>query len=180
MVKSVEHIEFKKIFEKYYNPLCNYAASIIKDSNAAEDLVQRLFVQLWEKQMLHKVENKPKYLIRSTKFKCIDYLRSRKIHSLPLESIPEPVAEEIHLEEDDIIPLLHFFASSLPPKTKQVFLLSRIDGYSNQEIAEELNISVKTVENQMTRALKHLRKILKEHHYLSLVLWTISSGIWKP
>ena len=166
--------EFKQVFDEYYNPLCNYAAAIIKDKYTAEDLVQQLFIQLWEKQMLQKAENQQAYLLRSTKFKCIDYLRTSKRKIVPLESIPEPPSDGIKLESEDVIPMLHFFAASLPPKTQQVFLLSRVDGYSNKQIAKELNISEKTVENQMTRALKQLRITLKEHQYLSLLFWLIS------
>ena len=165
---------FKAVFDEYYGPLCNYAASIIGDPHVAEDVVQQLFVQLWYKQALESVENPQAYLLRSTKFKCIDFLRSTRQEVVSLEAIPEPNVEDEGFREEDIIPMLHFFAASLPPKTRQVFLLSRVEGYSNQEIADELNLSVKTVENQMTRALKKLRELLKQHEYLSLLLWLIS------
>lgn len=154
--------------------MCNYAASIIGDGSAAQDLVQQLFIQLWEKESLTKVANHQAYLLRSTKFKCIDYLRANQKSMVPLEDVDVAASEKMELNEEDIIPLLHFFAASLPPKTRQVFLLSRVDGYSNQQIADELNLSIKTVENQMTRALKKLRVVLKEHQYLSLLLWIFS------
>lgn len=171
MFGNAEIASFKEIFEEYYSPLYNYAASILNDRELAEDVVQQLFIQLWEKQALEHVEHPQAYLLRSTKFKCIDYLRSNQIKPLSVELVPESELIQHEFHDEDIIPMLHFFAASLPPKTREVFLLSRVEGYSNQEIADQLEVSIKTVENQMTRALKKLREILKEHKYLSLYLW---------
>jgi RNA polymerase sigma-70 factor (ECF subfamily) len=73
------------------------------------------------------------------------------------------------LNEEDIIPLLHYFAAQLPQKTKEVFLLSRTNNLTYKEIAQEMNISIKTVENQMGRALRMMRQLLKDQKYLSLM-----------
>lgn len=171
MSKNVKR-QFKELFEAYYTPLCNYAAAILKDKAAAEDIVQKLFIQCWEKNSFLEMKNTEAYLLRGAKYKCIDYLRARKAKVDHLESISadEVSVLQSDLKEENIIPLLHFFASSLPTKTREVFLLSRIEGYSNKEIADKLAISVKTVENQMTRALRQMRELLKKHHYLSIVM----------
>ncbi len=165
-------VNFKEIFHSYYAPLCNYALSIVRNETAVEEIVQKLFIDLWEKNALEKVDNVEYYLLKSTKYKCIDYLRSKKqtkefpVSDLPEKAFPEPG----NLTEEDIIPLLHYFASKLPPKTRQVFLLSRSSGMTYKEIAEEMGISVKTVENQMSRALKSMKVLLKKNHLLYILL----------
>jgi len=164
---------FEKIFHQYYSPLCNYGAKIIGDNVVIEDIVQNLFIQLWESKKLEEVHELERFLLRATKFKCIDYLRSQKSDpQVPfLESEFETFAEETDFTEEDIEPLFHYFTAKLPPKTREVFLLSRKSGLTYKEISEELNISVKTVENQMGRALHIIRELLKNQKHLSLLLF---------
>ena len=132
--------------------------------------MQDLFIQLWQKNDLTALENPDRYLLRSTKFKCIDYLRTKKINSnFNIEDLPEASQEVSEISEKEIEPLIHYFAAMLPDRTRQVFLLSRQSGLSYRQIAEELDISVKTVENQMGRALRKLRIILKEHNFMTLL-----------
>jgi len=164
---------FEEIFRQFYSPLCNYATKIIRDDIASEDIVQHLFIQLWENKKLESADNPERYLLRATKFKCIDYLRSKKNtnETLP-DELPDLIqVEDQELKEEDIEPLLHYYASKLPPKTREVFLLSRNSGLTYKEIAEEMNISVKTVENQMGRALRKMRELLKEQEYLVFVIF---------
>ena len=165
--------EIKKIFDEYYSPLCNYAAKILADEDLAEDIVQSLFIQLWEKDKITNIKNYQHFLLRATKYKCIDYLRTKRIESnIKIEDISDIIKTEYHqIQEEDIEPLLHYFASKLPPKTREVFLLSRKSKLTYREIAEELNLSIKTVENQMGRALRMMRKLLKENDFLMLVLY---------
>jgi len=163
---------FKEIFQTYYSPLCNYALSFVHDISTAEEIVQNLFIELWEKNAFTKIHNKEHYLLRSVKFKCIDYLRTKKISKeIPIHDIPEQITSEPGtISEEDILPLLHYYASKLPPKTREVFLLSRTSGMSYREIADEMDISVKTVENQMGRALKSMKTLLKENKLLYLLI----------
>jgi len=145
---------------------------MLTDKHAAEDIVQSIFVQLWEKDKIHSLENPEPYLLRCVKYKCIDYRRgARHKREQSYEYLPEPLVESnVDLAEEDILPLLHFFAAKLPPKMQKVFLLSRTNGLSYKQIAEQEDISVKTVENQMGSALKKLRQLLIDHHYLSIFL----------
>jgi len=165
--------KLKEIFDQYYSPLCNYATKIISDNVAAEDIVQNVFVQLWENNQLETIENYENYLIRATKYKCIDYIRKEKKYStLSLDKTNHIIADEDnYILEDDIEPLFYYYVSKLPHKTKEVFLLSRKSGLTYQEIAESLDISIKTVENQMGRALRILRKLLKENDILFILLY---------
>jgi len=162
--------QFENIFRQYYSPLCNYASKIVHDDVIAEDIVQALFIQLWENKKLEKVEKIERFLLRAVKFKSIDYLRTKKVTTEVLIEEIEDNQNIGELKEEEIEPLLHYYASKLPTKTREVFLLSRKSGLSYKEIAEEQGISVKTVENQMGKALKTMRKLLKEQDYLLLVL----------
>ena len=156
--------EFEQIFHQYYSPLCNYALKIIRDSDSAEDIVQNLFIQLWENNRLNDVVNTEHFLLKAVKFKCIDYLRTKKAgRVISLDNIEDAALISTNdLKYEDIEPLFYYFAAKLPPKTREVFLLSRKSGMTYKEIAEELDISVKTVENQMGRALRILKMILKD------------------
>lgn len=165
-------VEIKHIFNEYYSPLCNYATKIVKESTIAEDIVQSLFIQLWETNKLTTIEKPERFLLRSTKFKCIDYLRKHNASSTVLidSELTNEKANLLDLNEEDIEPLLHYFASKLPPKTREVFLLSRTSGLTYKEIANEKGIAVKTVEAHMSKALKTMRILLKEHDFFSLLL----------
>jgi RNA polymerase sigma-70 factor (ECF subfamily) len=161
---------FETLFHEYYSPLCNYALRIVNDYFVAEEIVQNLFVEFWEKQKLAEIENVERYLLRSVKFKCFDYFRGKKPAIVQIPENIESGGNDIEgISESEVEPLLHYFAAKLPPKTREVFLLSRKSGLTYKEIANELNISVKTVENQMGRALRIMKVLLKENHFLSLL-----------
>ena len=129
----------KHIFNTYYNALCNYAVKIVKDNATAEDLVQALFIQLWENNKLNDLENPERFLLRCTKFKCIDYLRKQKQENYPCEEeIPSSTTmNTMDFDESDIEPLFYFFAAKLPPKTREVFLLSRTSNLTYAQIAHD-------------------------------------------
>ncbi len=161
------------IFNTYYNPLCNYVTKIVKDNFVAEDLVQSLFIELWEKNKFATIENPERFLLRSAKFKSIDFIRKqKKLKELPLDHNQDfPEVDALDLGEDDIEPLLHYFASKLPLKTREVFLLSRSSRLSYAEIAQEQKISIKTVESHMSKALKAMRSLLNTHDFLFALIF---------
>jgi len=164
--------QLKKLFDKHYSPLCNYAATIIKDQHQAEDVVQSVFIQLWENKRIFELKMPERYLVKCVRFKCYDLLNSKhRKHEIFMEDLPDIGLEPTtHLKEEDIAPLLNFFISKLPPKMQQVFLMSRQQGMTYKDIAEELNVSAKTVDNQMGSALKKLRTFLRDHQYLPFLI----------
>lgn len=165
-MKSKE--KFKRIFDEHYSPLCNYVLTIVYDSSIAEEIVQNLFVQLWERKTLNKINHIEAYLLKCVKYKTIDYLRYQNTQQvLPLEAWHGAYSnDQTGIKEEDIEPLLNYFTAKLPSKTRRVFLLSRQSKLSYREIAEDMNISVKTVEAQISRALRIMRKLLKEYGFI--------------
>lgn len=160
--------DISTLFEDYYSPLCNYVARLIRDETAAEDVVQELFISLWQKNNLSEVNQMQAYLMRAARFRAIDYLRK-----MDKWVIGQDLTDELmHIADDDghaneeMEAIFAFTMAKLPPKTREVFLLSRIEGYSYKEIAERQNVSIKTIENQISNALKIIRQGL-----YSLFLW---------
>jgi RNA polymerase sigma-70 factor, ECF subfamily len=165
---------FEETFHEHYAALCNYATRLVHDADVAEEIVQDLFVQLLEKKSLNKVEQIDHFLIRSVKFKCIDFLR-KKTSSLAMTMSHTVESSQVVVDaesEEETEALFLYLVAKLPPKTREVFLLIRQSGLTYQEAAEKLEISVKTVEAQMSRALNKMRIALKEHGYLSLLYFT--------
>lgn len=156
--------QFETYFKRYYTALGMYVTRICRDAQEAEDIVQETYSIAWEKFAGHPLpDNFRAYLYRVAHNLTIDRLRSSqsKESSLPLDEIKdsEPTDEQIDTSERDA--RLWVAISELPQRCREVFLLSKRDGLSNAEIAEELGISVKTVENQMTKAFKALRSSLE-------------------
>lgn len=154
--------DIELLFKRFYMPLGMYALSIIKDVEEAEDIVQQVFYTIIEQNKRIEISNSKIYLYRAVRNESISRLRLSS-RLLPIEEIPEISAETINTAERDA--RLWRKIEHLPNRCRQVFLLSKRDGLSNKEIAEELGISVKTVENQMTKAFKLLRSEVKESHF---------------
>lgn len=155
---------FDQIFIKFYSPLCNYVSKIVMDETLAEDIVQELFIKLWEKDELHQVQNLEAYLLRAAKFKSIDVLRKMKRTATVItidESSLSIYADDSVDDHHDIEPMFAYLMAQLPQKTREAFELSRIDGLSYKEIAEIQGLSIKTIENQIGNALKILRTSIK-------------------
>ena len=138
-----------------YLPLGMFALRIVDDAQSAEDIVEDCFAKAW--QMIEEgrdPDNFQAYMYRSVRNGCISFIRSRK-ETVGVECIPEVDEETVDTSERDA--RLWRAIDSLPDKCREVFLLSKRDGLSNDEIADRMGISVKTVKNQMTKAFSRLR-----------------------
>lgn len=130
----------------------------------AEDLVQDVFLDCIQNKRLIEVKYPERYLLRAVKFSCYDYLKKRKI-SIPIDSTQNRIAESASpADENDLV--YAYIIARLPEKTRQVFLLQRESGLSYRAIASKLHISIKTVESQMSRAIRICRQILKDLDFL--------------
>jgi RNA polymerase sigma-70 factor (ECF subfamily) len=157
--------EYKKIFQEYYNPLCNFAFKYVKREDLSEDIVQEVFVQIWQKRSQIKITSGVKnYLFQSTRNKAIEWIRRNKLESEYVEGELNKNKHSYELEMESNAYILKEQLSrsirQLPPKCQEIFVMSKMNGLTYAEIAEELNLSVKTVENQIGRGLKLLREML--------------------
>ena len=150
---------FSTQFHNYYRPLCLFALRLLDNADEAEDVVQDTFAALWEKRdTLHKIVSIKSYLYTAVRNNCLMKLRSKKefdsVEELQLmdEYTPEEVIARAELEAK-----LWKMIDDLPERQREIFLMAKRDGMAYREIAEETGLSVKTVENHVTRALKSLR-----------------------
>lgn len=177
MNRGTEHILFEQItkgdekafealFRAYYPFLCHYATQILKDSSAAEEIVQELFVKLWEKREDTHIETSVKnYLFRAVKNHCLNYVRHSKIkdeYFRIAQSEQTIFSDEDYDSQTELMQKIEESIASLPEKRREIFRLSRQEGLKYREIAAKLNVSIKTVETQMGFAIKSLREMLKD------------------
>lgn len=159
---------FEKIFRHFYNPLCNYADSILKDTEEAEDAVQQIMITVWEKRNSLEISVSLKsYLYRAVHNGALNIIRKNKVRSVYAEEVQQigDTAETTAADPIEIKEMNHQIASAinnLPEQCRMVFKLSRFEGMKYSEIASHLNISVKTVENHMGKALKQIRLQLQD------------------
>ena len=154
-------IDFESLFRYNFRPLCLYALHYLGDTGASEDIVQECFATLWEKlQQGTDVANRRAYLYMTVRNRCLDALRKK---GLPTESLrPNDtygiIDDDEAQESSQTEARLWTAIDSLPDKCREVFVLSKRDGLKYEEIAEELGLSVNTVRNQVSKALKILKE----------------------
>ena len=170
---------FETIFRAYYQSLCIFSLRYLKRTDLAEEIVQDIFVNIWEKRFgLHLETSLKSYLYRAVHNNSLKYLQHKKVVDKHAQRIvdrkenyySEPV-NNIQLEE--LSKLLKSAFSSMPQKTREIFELSRNEGLKYNEIAEKLEISVKTVEAHMGNALKILRENLKDYLGIVVVIFSL-------
>lgn len=152
--------EFERNFKLLYRPLCLYALQYLGQIEDAEDVVQQAFADVWERNREGTViDNLKAYLYRTVKNRSLSLVTQAPVRAAT-ETCPEPedTSEEEQILSAERNARLWDAIDHLPPERKRIFLLSKRDGLKYQEIADELHISVKTVENQIGKALKALRE----------------------
>ena len=159
--QSSNNVDIEALFRYNYRPLCLYALHYIQDVDLSEDIVQESYAALWEKlQEGAHVLNRKSYLYMMVRNRCLDHLRKKGI---PTESL-KPYDTYGIIDDDDAQERAQTEArmwtaiDSLPEKCREVFILSKRDGLKYEEIAEELGLSVNTVRNQISKALKVLKE----------------------
>ena len=161
------------LFEAHYANMCKMANRIVSDTQLAEDIVQEIFLKLYENSSaLEKADSLPAYLKRMATNRAIDHYRKQsRVKKVDLDqqfdlNTQESTDQDLHAQETKSA--IKVAIDSLPEQCRIVFLLKRKEGFTNQEVATHLGISVKTVENQMTKALKRLKTSLSP--FLSLMI----------
>lgn len=177
--------DFDKIYINNFSRLFLFAREYVLFDEDAENVVQDVFLLLWEKKNILRPEvSLTAYLFTLVKNKCIDLLRHKMVADMYSENIQSEYKEEMNVKlysleslnygfnsDEDIETLLQKAIDKLPERCRQIFIKSRIEGKKYKEIAEELNISVNTVEGQMSIAFKKLREELKD--YLPLLFFLL-------
>lgn len=164
-----EEAAFEKIYKSYFTLLRNYSASIVGDSEIAYEIIQNIFVALWEKRKnLDRDKSLRNYLLRSTHNNSLRYLKTRTLHLQHQENLKKEKSEEeqenaIQNEEyPDPEQQLSALLNELPERSRQVMILRHIENKKNSDIARELDISVRTVETILYQTMKKLRGKIKK------------------
>lgn len=157
---------FDTFFKQYYKPLCQFSYSFIKDQDTAESLVQEVYVKLWEKrENITNIDNLLSYLMGMVRNQSIDFLRKEKTNSKIYNQIRPEKSEnttEEQISKNEFEEKLLKSIMHLPERCRIAIEMSRFDGFSNKEIAQKMEISVKGVEALIGRSLKLLRSELQE------------------
>lgn len=169
---------FQNLFNSYYQSLAVYAYKIVDDYQGAEDIVQDVFMALWiKKDILDFNEPIQPYLFKAVYNRSINYLKSQSPIASKVDISTILHNEIIQSDQDETLFLkeiseeIRKFVETLPPQCKTVFKLSRISNMKHREIASTLNISEKTVESHIRKALNDLRTHLKKIGLITLLLW---------
>lgn len=167
---------FEMLFRTYYKPLCNYAYSFVQNKDEAEEIVQATFLSVWEKRDTLAIHTGVKpYLYAMVRNASLNVLKHEKIkqqHVAGELAVAERSVESVTrtVMASELESRIYKALDKLPEQCRLVFKLSRFEELKYAEIAEHLNISIKTVENQMGKALKIMREQLKDYLPLLIVL----------
>lgn len=167
--------QFEQLFREHYQTLCYYANIVIKDMEAAEDVVQDVFVKCWAAIQKEKLDiQQEHYLYRSVKNAALNYIKAQKVRKNYADDY-EATYAEADATGDSMIAAetrqrIMNAINELPPQCRKVFLLCVLEDKSYKEAAAQLNISVNTVKTQMTKAFATLRPQLKDLTFLVFFL----------
>lgn len=152
------------IYKKYWQPLFTSSYNILKDKQACEDIIQELFIRLWNnRQNIEITVSLKAYLYASMRYEVYRQIRTGAARGGIFDDLPERLQSPTtygNIEYKELIAQVNSVVDSLPQKCKEVYKLSREEYLSHKEIAGRLNISTKTVENHLTKALRQLRTSL--------------------
>lgn len=167
-------MRFEEVFKTHFKALHAYACTLLREDSLAEEMVQQVFFKIWEKKEFLKIESSATaYLYRSVYHECLNYLKHQKVRAAYQQyaaTMGEPTtggaAQKIQLSE--LQQQIDRALSELPEQCRTIFQMSRYEELKYQEIADRLGLSVKTIENQMGKALRLLREKLRD--FLPLLL----------
>jgi len=176
-ISAGDELAYEGLFKSFYPELTLYAVRFVQDIDNAEEIVQDIFFNLWNNRSKLNINVSLKsYLYRTVKNTCLNLLKHQKVeHKYKEHFSRELQIDEMNSDnwmvESELSDKITGAIEKLPPERKKVFVLSRFEELKYKEIAEKLDISIKTVENQMGKALKFLREELKD--YLPLLVFLL-------
>ena len=165
-IRAGRESTFRELFADYYRPLSVFALKYTGDLETAKEIVQELFVHLYQTRLTLFVSSSLKsYLFQAVRNRCLNHIKQNQTRRKHLDEYQaeqdHSVDMEARIRETELEHQIFLIVDSLPPQCRNIFTLSRVKGLSNGEIAEKLQISKRTVETQISNALKTLRTKLK-------------------
>jgi RNA polymerase sigma-70 factor (ECF subfamily) len=169
---SDEHA-FRELYQRYWKKLFTTACYKLKSKEAAEEIVQNIFVSLWEKRATLQVESLENYLYIAVKYKVINYVESLMVRQAGQKQLAGNTTDEsteATIMINDLHAAIQQALTQLPAKTREVFTMSRFEKYTVREIARHMNLTEKAVEYHITQSLKLMRVSLKDYMVLGVPL----------
>ena len=174
-LKNGDQSIFKLLFNSYYNPLSSYALTFIKYADIADEIVQEIFIKIWENRNdLNISSSLRSYLFRCVHNNCINYIKHMEIKNKQTREISEDIMYHSVLANlsssgssleaivsEELEACLGKVIENLPGECRRIFMLKRYEQLTNQEIADQLNISINTVKTQLMRAFEKLREAVR-------------------
>ncbi|NOW99030.1 RNA polymerase sigma factor [Mucilaginibacter sp. SG564] len=174
-IRNDDEQAFAALFDRYWIRLYKTALRYLKDREASEEAVHDVFLNIWNRRHELEIESFPNFLLTAIRYQVYNRMRAVKspvvltITDAEISELLDHNAGESRIKDQELLHELGQYLEQLPKRCQEIFQMSRIDHLSNQEIAGRLGISKRTVENQITMALKHLRVCLK--HASVMVAW---------
>lgn len=168
---------FRTLFDQYWEEMFCKANSILRNRDVAQDVVQEIWINLWNQREKLEVSNFEAYIFRSVSYGCYKYLRDNKFNTSQLKVIETLKLSNAEVENQHDLEatqkVIEQSLEELSPRCQQIFTLSRIKDVPNEEIALQLGISKRSVENQVSLALKVIRKHLAALHFISFLYFIL-------
>lgn len=180
-LKDGSQLAFKQLFDRYTPRIYRFAISYLKSDADAEELVQDVFLKLWEKrETLDESQNIRAYIFKIAINSIYNLSKRKNYRQVYNEFVKNNFTQgnEFTWNEvvyNELVDSLNLHIDKMPSQRRDIFLMSRKDGLSNQEIAKNLNISLRTVENQIYRSVSYLREQLKPNSVFLLLLFFLNS-----
>jgi len=173
---------FNKAFDLYYSCLCFFADKVLHDFDLSRSVVQQVFVDLWIKRDRLQIDSLQSYLYQSVRNASLDVLKHKKAELKYLSTLEKEESGQVNdfIEEAELADRINKAIQKLPEKCREIFLLCRFEELKYAEIAARLNISVKTVEMQISIALKKLRKELSDYQMIQLLVLFSRKNLQHP
>lgn len=178
-LRDRDKVIFDYVFHYYYSGLCAFSLKYLDDSDAVEDLVQDFFVSLWVDGARLQINTSLKsYLFASVKNKCLDFHKHQDVKKkyrsfLIASNMNVDQSAELMFAESELRAVIQSSMEKLAPRCRQIFEMSRSQGMSNQEISDQLGLSKRTVELQISNAIKILRAELADYLPILVSCWLI-------
>lgn len=172
LLQDSDRSAFSEIYSRYSSLLYHYAYNILEDEDECLDAIQDIFVWLWLNRQKLQISCLKAYLLAAVKYKLVRVIRTSKRRSeiLSRKTIVPHIFIDDSIEVKELKTVINDFVKTLPQRAKEIYLLSREQYMSNKEIAAQLGITEKTVENQMTLTLKKLKLHLGKMSFWSVLL----------